>query len=117
MAVTDTYSSIGYREGGMAEGMSPAKTSLSNNFSLRNELMKAGFFPSLGMTSLQFCSVSRIQIPVHSVQGSSQKFQLEYVYSKLVDGSVFVWRGGGGGGGGGSHHIRSCDYHVTNFQY
>ena len=41
------------------------------------------------------------------MHSSSQKFQLEYVYSKLADGSVRVWRVGGGGGGGGSHHMRS----------
>ena len=43
------------------------------------------------------CIYHHIHLPVHSVHSSSQKFQLEYVYSKLADDSVCVCMGGGGG--------------------
>ena len=50
--------------------------------------------PFFGMR-LHVCH--RVLSPGNSVHSSSQKFQLEYVYSKLADGSVC---GEGGWGGG-----------------
>ena len=44
----------------------------------------------------------RVLLPGNRVHSSSQKFQLEYVYSKLADGSVCGEGEGGGGGGGGT---------------